>query len=70
MIVTNIARMPSVLSSTMCGATLANKNYLISGLILLLTAVLAVLGSVAYGFYIKRNKNKQTTTDSKVLQKL
>lgn len=70
MIVTNIARMPSVLSSTMCGATLANKNYLISGLILLLTAVLAVLGSVAYGFYIKRNKNKQTATDRKVLQKL
>ena len=56
-IVTGIARMPSVLSSTLCGATLAEKNYLVSALILIITVLLAVIGSVIYGFYIKRKNN-------------
>ena len=59
MIVSNIARMPSVLSSTMCGATLADKNYFVSGLILIITVLLAVIGSVIYGFYIKRKNHSK-----------
>ena len=70
MIVTNIARMPSVLSSTMCGATLAEKNYFISALILIITAVLAILGSVAYGFYLKIKKKKEAEEKSKALQEI
>jgi len=54
MVVTFIARMPSVLSSTLCGATLAEKNYLASVLILAATIVLAVLGGLIYRFYVER----------------
>ena len=56
-IVTGIARIPSVLSSTICGATLAEKNYFLSAMILIVTILLAVIGSVIYASYIKR-KNK------------
>jgi len=54
MIITFIARMPSVLSSTLCGATLAEKNYLISALIFAATIILAVLGGLIYRAYSKR----------------
>jgi CDP-diglyceride synthetase len=46
-----------VLSSTICGATLAEKNYFLSAMILIVTILLAVIGSVIYASYIKR-KNK------------
>lgn len=54
LIITFVARMPSVLSSTVCGETLADKNYLISGAIFAVTVLLAVLGSLIYKAYTKK----------------
>lgn len=54
LVITFVARMPSVLSSTLCGETLAEKNYLISGVIFAVTVLLAVLGSLIYKAYTKK----------------
>lgn len=65
MVVTFVARMPSVLSSTLCGATLADRQYLISALIFGATIVLAILGGLVYRRYVtskeKAEKCSQTT---------
>ena len=58
MIITFLARMPSVLSSTLCGATLAEQNYLASALIFVVTIVLAILGGLIYRAYSKRKTEK------------
>ena len=58
MVVTFIARMPSVLSSTLCGATLAEQNYLASALIFIATIVLAIFGGLIYRAYSKRKTGK------------
>lgn len=53
MLITGIARIPSVLSSTICGETLAQQNYLLSALIFALTVLLAVSGGILYRAYTK-----------------
>ncbi len=58
MIVTGIARIPSILVSTYCGETLAQKQYLFSALILIITAVLAVLCGLLYAVYVKKQNEK------------
>ncbi len=62
LIVTFIARFPSVISSTWCGATLAEEQYLISVLIFAFTVVTAVLGGVIYAKWLKRSKVKENRT--------
>lgn len=52
-IMTAVARIPSVLSSTLCGATLAEKQYLVSLLIFVITGILAIAGAI-----ISRNFTK------------
>lgn len=54
MVITGIARMPSVLSSTLCGAAFAEKQYGVSLLIFAATIVLAVLGGLLYRKYMKK----------------
>ena len=54
MIMTAVARIPSVLSSTLCGATLAEKQYLLSMLIFVITGILAVAGALIYHTYTKK----------------
>lgn len=56
MIVTFIARMPSVLSSTLCGSSLAEKQYWIAFLIFVATIVLAILGGWIYNIYVKKKR--------------
>lgn len=58
LVLTFIARIPSVLSSTLCGSTLAEKQYLISGLIFLATLVLALIGGLIYKKYTDRKMKK------------
>lgn len=56
-VLTTIARIPSVISSTLCGSTLADKKYLISLLIFLATMVLGAIGLLLYKAYFdKTNK--------------
>lgn len=59
MVVTGIARIPSILSSTMCGSTLAEQQYLLSAAIFIGTALLAVLGTVIYNAYTKKHAAKK-----------
>lgn len=58
MIITGFARMPSVLSSTLCGETMAEQQYWISALIILVTVVLAVLGGLLYRKIVKKKENE------------
>lgn len=58
MIITFIARMPSVLSSTLCGSSLAEQQYWIALLIFAATIVLAVIGGIAYKAFVKRKKRE------------
>lgn len=59
MVISFIARMPSVLSSTLCGSSLAEQQYWIAILIFLVTIVLAILGGVAYNAFVKRKEQKK-----------
>lgn len=56
MVITGIARIPSVLSSTLCGSALADKQYLISALIFAATILLAIAGGLIYRHYYIRKK--------------
>ncbi len=58
LVLTFIARIPSVLSSTLCGSTLAEKQYLISALIFLATLVLALIGGLIYKKYTDKKMQK------------
>ncbi len=62
LVITFIARMPSVLSSTLCGSTLAEKQYLISAVIFAATVVLAVLGGALYKAYTKKKLREANET--------
>lgn len=57
--ITFLARMPSVLSSTLCGASLAEKQYGLAVLIFLVTIVLAVLGWLVYNSLMKKREQKR-----------
>lgn len=57
LIITGIARIPSVISSTLCGSTLADKQYWISILIFVITIVLSILGTFLYQKYIKAKES-------------
>lgn len=54
LLISFVARIPSVLSSTLCGWALAEQQYMISALILVITLTLAIMGGVAYKTYQKR----------------
>lgn len=59
MVITLIARMPSVLSSTICGSTLAEKQYWIAVLIFVATIILAIIGGVIYNIYAKKKERQK-----------
>lgn len=59
MLVSFTARMPSVLSSTICGVALAEQKYLLSALILLLTLLCSVCGALLYKVYYKHRSRKK-----------
>lgn len=48
MIITSIARIPSILSSTICGALLGRRNIPLAIGVFAATAVLSILGGIAY----------------------
>lgn len=56
LLITGIARIPSVLSSTLCGANLAQQQYWISALILVVTIVTAIIGGILYRRHAKGPK--------------
>lgn len=54
LLVSFTARMPSVLSSTMCGVALAEQRYMLSALILVLTILCSLAGGLLYKTYYER----------------
>lgn len=55
-ILTGIARVPSVLSSAICGSTFADKQYLVSGIIFAVTILFAIAGGLVYRAILKKQE--------------
>lgn len=58
-----IARIPSVISSTVCGQMLGDRNYITAAIVFVITAGLSFLGYKLYSHLI-RNKNHSNTKQS------
>jgi len=62
MLISFTARMPSVLSSTVCGVALAEQQYLLSAAILVLTLLCSISGGLLYkAYYERRGRVKERT---------
>ena len=59
LLVTFIARIPSVLSSTLCGGAIAEGEYLAAIIIFVATAILAIIGGVLYKKMSKPKSSKK-----------
>lgn len=68
MVMTSIARIPSILSSTICGAFLGRRNIPLALGVFAATAVLSILGGYAYkkisSRYAKRRETGETPDDT------
>ena len=62
LLITSIARIPSIITSTLCGAQLGQNNLKLAIVIFAATAAVGALGSVLYGIYDK--KHHRTVTQS------
>jgi len=54
LLITGIARIPAILTSTMCGAALGEKQYLEAGIIFGITTVASIVGLLVYRQYEKK----------------
>ena len=63
MVISFTARMPSVLSSTICGVALAEQRYILSALILCLTLLGAIAGGLLYKAYYNRRFKEKTANE-------
>ncbi|MBR5524405.1 MAG: TVP38/TMEM64 family protein [Clostridia bacterium] len=57
LVLTLFARIPSVVSSTVCGQMLGDRNYLTAVLVFAATAVISLLGYYLYNQLVKKNQN-------------
>ena len=57
MILTSLARIPSIISSTWCGATLSEQNYWLSAAIFIGTFILGIGGGLIYNKYFNKKKD-------------
>lgn len=55
-LIANLARIPSVITSTWCGAELIEENYLLSAAILGVTVLIGILGGLVYRMVLKKQK--------------
>ncbi len=64
LLITGIARIPSILTSTWCGEQLINKNYTLAIVVFVVTAVLSVICGAIYNKIIsERDKKLPETID-------
>lgn len=56
-IITTLARIPSIITSTICGAQISEKNYITALIVFLLTAFVTALCTMAYKKYNDKQKN-------------
>ena len=67
LLITSIARIPSILTSTWCGTQITNKNFNYAIAIFAITALAGVVGSFIYK--TRSDKQKQTRNDESELTK-
>ena len=62
LIISSVARFPSVISSTVGGALASSENYLWAVIVFAVTALISVIGLAIYNklLKIKENKNEKT----------
>ena len=59
LIITGIARIPSIITSTVCGAALGEKNYLLSAVVFVSTVIIGLIGIKIYSRYEKNVHSRQ-----------
>lgn len=59
LLLTGIARIPSIITSTLCGAALGEKNYLLSAAVFVLTAIFGITGVKLYAVIQKKTERKK-----------
>ena len=55
--ITTIARIPSIITSTICGAQISEKNYITALIVFLLTGLVTAICTIAYKKYNDKQKN-------------
>ena len=60
LLITLIARIPSVVSSTICGQMLGNKNFLTAGVVYAITGAVSVFGYLLYNKMICNRQSKKS----------
>jgi len=64
LIVTSIARIPSIISSTWCGYYLAEQNYIFAAIVFIATFLVGIIGGIIYNKIM--NKKKEEADEKKV----
>ena len=59
LILTGIARIPSIITSTVCGTALGEKNYILSAVVFISTIIVGLIGIKLYSRYEKNAHSKQ-----------
>lgn len=59
LIITLTARIPSVVSSTVCGQMLGDKNFITAGIVYAITGAVSLLGCFVYNRILKYHQNKK-----------
>lgn len=57
--ITLVARIPSVLSSTISGQMLGDKHFVTAGIVYAVTGAVSIIGYYLYGHIVKRKQNRQ-----------
>ena len=64
LLITGIARIPSIITSNWCGQEIINKNYTLAIIIFAATGILSIVCSVIYNKYSSKKEAKEKITDS------
>ena len=60
-VISTIARIPSIVTSTLGGSALAKQNYLFAAIIFVVTAVISIIGILIYNKISRRREEKKST---------
>ncbi|OUP13192.1 TVP38/TMEM64 family protein [Anaeromassilibacillus sp. An200] len=67
LLLTSLARIPSVVSSTLGGNALGTENYGMAVVVFLVTAVISAIGALIYKQHTQKKQMKEGDTDSSVV---
>jgi len=67
MLITSIARIPAIVTSTWCGAKLVEQDYKMAAIIFGVTTVVSLAAMFAYRQYEKKRKAKERASDEAVV---